>query len=174
MLKSSESLGLYSASIGNKKIDWDEFINQSSAVKLVFKSNVDWLNQYKSSLIGLISRGGTLEVVLPNPDDPSTVEQLGRQRKKSATVIKESINEAARILREIKGNSEKLKIHITNIPFLSHYYIFDKISIVTIRSYTLSESPHLICGNKSADNNRLYRYCTEQFDALKKTSVQGI
>ena len=167
--ESFKQLGISYASIDRKNFEWHALIGEASEINLAFKSSVWWLSTYKEELEKFLAKPNTkLNVILPDNSNIPLCIELGKQRKKSKDGIVDDISQAVKILQTLSHNyPEKVSCRATDTILLSHFYIFDRLAIVTIRSLHDSwASPHFICDKNVGLDNKMYNFCDAQFKNL--------
>ena len=168
-VNSFKHLGISNITIGQDGFKWNSLISETYELKLAFKSSISWLTNHESQLCNFLAKkDALLKVLLPNDENVSLCNELAKQRKTNQDDIKKDIKKAKQILQVLSVKYPgKVQCKLSKTLFLSHFYIFNRLAIVTLRSLNNSHhSPHIVCENQLDGNNRMYLFCNVQFDEI--------
>lgn len=166
-VQSFRDLGIVNATIGPSDYQWALLIRESTEIKLVFKSSVRWLLRYEAELSAfLLNPAAKLYILLPDTNTSHLTEQLAIQRNKSQADIVADVERAKGIIAKLHRIApERVQCKLAETLFVSHFYIFPQLAVVTIRAVENGwKAPHFFCENNLNGNNSMYSFCHGQFE----------
>lgn len=171
LVHSFRDLGIINATIDQPDFNWALLIRESTKIQLAFKSSVQWLRAYRTELSVFLSNPtANLYVLLPDTNQTHLMEQLAAQRQKSVADIIADVNRSKGILAALERSAPgRVHCHVANTLFVSHFYIFPRLAVVTMRSLNNGwRSPHFICENNLNGKNAMYSFANDQFEEFWK------
>lgn len=171
VVHSFRGLGVAHATIDLPDFEWGPLIQESTEIRLAFKSHVNWLRAHKGELTQFLSNPkANLYVLLPDTTQTHLTEQLAAQRKKSPTDVIAEVDRAKGIFATLERTAPgRVHCKAANTVFVSHFYIFPRLAVVTMRSLNNGwRSPHFICENSLNGKNIMYSFANDQFDEFWK------
>lgn len=107
------------------KAKWDEIFTDTKEVTVVVIYARTWISQNRDLVIEYISKGGTINIILPNYNNDSVVKACAQNIFMDQAELKKRIKESAEMILDINCN-----LFLFDGGINSTFYITDKLAIV--------------------------------------------
>ncbi len=150
-------------------IDWKSYFRSVNKLDIFFAYGQTWRNVHRRELQDLASReGARIRVVLPDPEDQNTVDDLARRFGYSSERLRSLISEATSDFLSLRptdaaqGGSVEIW-HLPATPVFS-FYRFDGVGILALYNHRKDRAPvpTFVCEM----GGTLYDYIRTEFEAM--------
>lgn len=150
-------------------IDWRHHIGKSSKIDIFFAYGQTWRNSHDKELRSAALRRDTrIRVVLPDPEDEQTVDELAKRFSYEPGKLKARVKDAAQYFQNLREENEgdENGVHIWFLhaaPTFS-FYRFDSTGILALYTHRKGRTavPTFVC----EQGGTLYDYVRHEFDAM--------
>jgi hypothetical protein len=147
-------------------ITWDRFFSQSSSLTIFFSYGNQWLDYVE--LHRLANHHNTeVQLMLPDPNDESVVNELARRFGISKRVVKREIKTTESRFKELfssNGNGTQISIWYLSFAPVFSYYIFDDVVVLSL--YKHRKGPVKIPAFVFEKGGELYNFIRDENAAI--------
>jgi hypothetical protein len=157
------------------EIPWREFFANVKNLDIFVVYASTWRKQLQGEFEALArTRGARIRIILPDPEDPATVQALCHRLGYEEAYMRECILEAYADftrLQQLEGQQPKAKIEIFFLsrPPLYSYYRFDDKALLSLFSHKGSKQvvPAIVCER----GGTIYSFLQGEFDSITKSQA---
>jgi hypothetical protein len=153
----------------HQDVDWKSYFQSVQKLDIFFAYGRTWRNAHIHELRTLLGReGARARVVLPDPEDKQTMEELARRFSYTPDQLVELIREAERDFKGLRGQAgtRGAELSIWFLPAAPHFtfYRFDRIAVLALYTHRRERAPvpTFVCEM----GGTLYDYIRKEFDAM--------
>ncbi len=149
---------------------WNEHFENSSELDLFFSYGSAWRSHQRFQLNKFISKkGNKIRVIMPDPDDQLTIEELARRFDYDPHKLKSRIEETKEDFKNLalKASENGASVEIWYIPAapVFSFYRFNNILIFALFTHQkdkIVKVPSFVCEKRG----RLYNYFKREFEVM--------
>lgn len=153
----------------HRDLDWSTYFRSVNKLDIFFTYGRTWRNTHLDDLKQVAaSRNARIRVVLPDPEDEQTVNELARRFNYTPSELIKLIRETEVYFKDLilPTGSNGAKISIWFLPAVPHFsfYRFDRIAILALYTHRLERTavPTFVCEM----GGTLYDYIRKEFDDM--------
>lgn len=167
-----ESTGLMRVGMNYIEIaDWQELFANVRHLDIFLAYGRTWRNSYLTYLQQLARTPSCqIRVVLPDPEDTTTVERLAERFSMTPAELRTAIIEATEAYKSLPvGPSSSVEIYHRKGDSLLSFYRFDKVAVITMYSHSRTRTgvPTFVV----RQGGSLYQFVREELKALRTQAV---
>ena len=152
-----------------RHMEWISLFQSVSNLDIFFVYGRTWRNTYAGQLLSLAERkGARIRVVLPDPEDATTVAELARRFECTTTELSNRILESANFFLDIhdKSKAKGANVEVWFLPAAPQYsfYTFDRIAILAM--YTHIHERTAVPTFVVEEGGQVYGYIQKEFDSM--------
>jgi len=154
-------------SFKDERINWEQLFKNARRLDLFISYGHTWRNTQIERIEKLLSdEHAILRVILPDPDDERTMENLSHRFQMQPEELKHEIQEAMLFFEHRKKKSKgTVEIYFTRISPLFTFYRFSNKAVFAMYNHRLGRLPvpSLVCDEEGF----LFKYFTEEFEGIR-------
>jgi hypothetical protein len=150
--------------------DWETLLFKSRTAVILVAFGHTWRNSHLGSLRCFLEGGGELRVILPDPNDVATVQELARRFERPAEIIASRIREDAKDFSELHPSGSRVLL-VAQPPVFSAY-CFDNEAVVALYTHTKKRAdvPTIVCRR----GGTLYAFVKSELDMLESVASPAV
>lgn len=147
--------------------EWEDLFRDTEKLDIFFSYGRTWRNTHRKHLDELAQRPhGRIRVVLPDPNDSETVQNLAQRFGMESAELVANIKEACADFQSLgEPNGAKIEVYYRPGEALFTYYRLDKRAVVVLYSHKrqrIYQVPTVVCHSGGS----LYDFLRTDFEAI--------
>jgi hypothetical protein len=148
-----------------KMVDWALYLQDARELDLFFAYARTWRTYYDSQLKNIAARKGAIvRVILPDPNDQTTVSELARRFGYELDDLKGRIVETKDYFQGLQERGARIQVWFWKGSMQFSSYMIDNVGILVLYSHRRQrqDTPAIVCRKGGA----LYEFLRTEFDSI--------
>lgn len=122
-----------------RDVEWRAFLETTDSLIVFLAYSRRWLNGCRDVLEPWLDRGGTLTVVLADPEQEATMVELSRRFDQQVDQVKNRIEDHVTALKSLASHKRERKVRVMYFPRALTYsfYLADHRALIALQSHRL-------------------------------------
>ena len=168
----SARLSLFALEFEDTDVPWAEYFKESDRVNIMFAYGRTWRGRHGTQLRDFVkNKNAKLRVILPNPEEESLMQELGRRFDLSSEDVKSRIIEAQQDFFGLeKVGKAEIEVYAFSKPMVFSFYQFD--SYVVMATYRHRSDRGAVINMAGKRGGELYKFVQDEWNWLVDEGIE--